>query len=125
MLALEHQEGFETLGGLTDVAHDITLCDEQLELSCFRLAGLEDLLKQAHHALDVELHEVVVVTVLRGLVAEFVDGGRDDGERREQFVGDVSEDVTHLKATAQAQASQVEVSAYETDDYDDCQDGKD
>jgi hypothetical protein len=39
-------------------------------------------------------------------------------------VGDVGEDVAHLQATAQAQASQVEVTAYEDEDDDDCQNGK-
>ena len=124
MLALAHQEGLDALGCLADVAHDVALCDDQLELACLRLAGLEDLLQQAHHSLDVELHEVVVVSVLGRLVAEFVDGGGDDGEWRQQFVGDVGEDITHLQSTAQAEASQVEVSAYETDDDDDCQNGK-
>ena len=125
MLLFLRQKGLETLGGFADIAHDVTLCDHQLELSCLRLAGLEDLLEQAHHTLDVELHEVVVVAVFGHFVAEFVDGGGYHGERRKQFVGDIGENVTHLQTTAQAQTSQVEVSAYETDDDDDCQNGKD
>ncbi len=75
MLFFLRQKGLETLGGFADIAHDVTLCDHQLELSCLRLAGLENLLEQAHHTLDVELHEVVVVAVLWYFVAEFVDGG--------------------------------------------------
>jgi hypothetical protein len=39
-------------------------------------------------------------------------------------VGDVCKYVTHLESAAQAKASQVEISAYEDDDDNDCQDGK-
>ena len=105
MLTFADQEGFNTLSRFPDITHDISLCYDQFELSCFRLAGLKDLLEQAHHTLDVELHEVVVVAMLWCFVAEFVDGGRDDCERREQFVGDVRENITHLEMTAQSQAS--------------------
>jgi hypothetical protein len=59
-----------------------------------------------------------------GFVPEFIDRGGDDRQRCEQFVGDVGEDITHLELTAQSLASQVEVSAYENKDNDDCQDGK-
>ena len=44
MLLFLRQKGLETLGGFADIAHDVTLCDHQLELSCLRLAGLENLL---------------------------------------------------------------------------------
>ena len=57
-------EGLQTLGRLMDVLHHITLGHKQFQLSGLRLAGFEDLLEQAHHSLDVQLHEVVVAAII-------------------------------------------------------------
>ena len=45
---------------LLDVVHDVALGHAQPELARLRLAGLQDLLQKPHHALDVQLHQVVV-----------------------------------------------------------------
>ena len=69
-------------GCVVDILHDIALSHEELQFPGLRLAGFEDLLQQSYHTLDVHLHQVVFLVVLRGFLAQLVDGGGDNRQRR-------------------------------------------
>ena len=71
-----------------------------MQLSCLRLSHFQDLSQESGGAVDVAVHYEIVFLIQWCHLLELVDGGRDDGKRGEQLVGDVGEDDTHLQAVS-------------------------
>ena len=71
-----------------------------MQLSCLRLSHFQDLSQESGGAVDVVVHHHVIFLILWCHRLEFVDGGRDDGKRGEQLVGDIGKYNTHLQAVS-------------------------
>ena len=69
-----------------------------MQLSCLRLSYFQNLSQESGGAVDVAVHHEIVFLILWCHRLEFVDGGRDDGKRGEQLVGDIGKDNAHLQA---------------------------
>ena len=117
LVVLAAHQGFDAVCRLGDVAHHVAVARQQLQLAGLRLAGFQYLLQQTYRALDVHLHQVVLRLAFGLLRAQVLDGCRQDGERGEQLVGDVGEDITHLQLVPDAHAAQVQPSCQIESDY--------
>ena len=67
----------------------------------------------------VQLHQRVVLTIFRFLHAQAFYRSRDDGERGEQLMADVSEHAFHEQTVANAHATQVNPAAQNDDGQQD------
>ena len=80
--------------------NQVSAAHEQMQLSCLRLSHFQDLSQESGGAVDVVVHHQIIFLILWCHRLEFVDGGRDDGKRGEQLVGDIGEDDAHLQAVS-------------------------
>ena len=101
-------ERLYTQGRLADILHDIALRHKQAQFARLLLAGLQDLLQQAHHAVYVQLHQGIVLAIFRLLQSQTLHRCRNHRERGEQFVTDVGEHPFHEQSVTNAHAAQIE-----------------
>ena len=76
--------------------NQVSAAHEQMQLSCLRLSHFQDLSQESGGAVDVAVYHQIIFLILWRSFLELVDGGRDDGERGEQLVGDIGKDNSHL-----------------------------
>ena len=80
--------------------NQVSAAHEQMQLSCLRLSHFQDLSQESGGAVDVAVYHQIIFLILWRSFLELVDGGRDDGERGEQLVGDIGKDNSHLQAVS-------------------------
>ena len=83
---------------VSDKAREVAPGHQQFQLSGLRLPHLKDLAQQAGEPLDIVLHQSVIGTELRCFLPQLIDGGGDDGQRGEEFMGDIGEHHGHGQA---------------------------
>ena len=68
---LDHQ-WFQAPGCFMDILHHIALRYQQLQFASLRLARLQNLLEQSYHALDIQLHHVILVVMTWLLLTQLI-----------------------------------------------------
>ena len=90
----------DILAGIFYKGNQVAAAHEQMQLSCLRLSHFQNLSQESGGAVDVAVHHEIVFLILWCHRLELVDGGRDDGKRGKQLVGDIGEDDSHLQAVS-------------------------
>ena len=83
---------------MVDEGGEIGARDEEAQLAGLRLAYLKHLAEQTGDTLDVVVDEMVVGGELGRLLVHLVGRDGDNGERREQLVGEIGEEHAHGEA---------------------------
>ena len=73
--------------------HQIPLGDLQFQVAGLGLTELQYLLQQAYQPVDVVRHHFILLLVNGSRLLQFVYGSGNDGQRRQQFVGDIGEEL--------------------------------
>ena len=93
----------DILAFLLDEGSQVALRDEQPEFPGFGFADLQDLPERAGDTGNIVVDGGIVGLPLGVLPLHFLYGSGDDGERGEQFVGEVGQQLVHLPVLPVAQ----------------------